>query len=225
MSPPTAWPIRYTVVKQTSAISRLILNSSAASGAIDDPVFEMSVMKNSRKQMIAESYIFRTSDHCRGCVMLSGAHRTVPSKSTSKPFAPSTSDTLRGIAIWCLGVFVVLVGFSVVEFDNVLSGYLCDTYATYAASANAPMAFLRAVLSGVFPLFGRQLFQVIGSNNALFVLAGIATAYCGIAVLFGLYGKRIRERSPIAERTWIASLSAEKLAIVEVSVAASKICS
>ena len=80
------------------------------------------------------------------------------------------------------------------------------------------MAFLRAILSGLFPLFGRQLFLNFGSNQALFLLAGIATIYCGVAVLFGLYGKWIRERSPMAEKTWAASQSTEKLGTVESSI-------
>jgi hypothetical protein len=99
--------------------------------------------------------------------------------------------------------------------DNVLSGYLCDTYASHAASANAPMAFLRAMLSGIFPLFGQQLFIKLSLNNALFILAAVATLYCGVAILFGVYGKQIRERSPIAEKMWTASLSTESLAAVE----------
>ncbi|TKA72980.1 hypothetical protein B0A55_05301 [Friedmanniomyces simplex] len=83
-------------------------------------------------------------------------------------------------------------------FDNVLSGYLTDSYASYAASANAPMAFLRAILSGVFPLFGRQLFSKMGNNNALFMLAWLATCFCGVAVWFAFYGKQLRQRSPFA---------------------------
>lgn len=99
----------------------------------------------------------------------------------------------------------LLYGFAVVEFDNVLSGYLTDTYATYAASANAPMAFLRAILSGTFPLFGTQMFENLGANNALFLLASLATGYCGVAVWFGMKGRSIRTRSPFAEKTWAAS--------------------
>ncbi|KAK3701470.1 hypothetical protein LTR37_015444 [Vermiconidia calcicola] len=110
---------------------------------------------------------------------------------------------------------------SLVLFDSVLSGYLCDTYATYAASANAPMAFLRAILSGVFPLFGHQLFRNVGSNNALFILASVATGYCGVAMLFGVYGKRIRKRSPMAEKTWTAILSTEHLTMSKDSISVS----
>lgn len=101
---------------------------------------------------------------------------------------------------------LVLVGFAVVEFDNVLCGYLTDAYASHAASANAPMGFLRAALSGVFPLFGHLMFDGLGANYALFLLAGVATAYCGVAFVFGRYGRRIRERSPFAEKAWEASL-------------------
>lgn len=141
-------------------------------------------------------------------------------------FAWTVPPLITDLSPWISIASLVLVGFSVVEFDNVLSGYLCDTYATYAASANAPMAFLRAVLSGIFPLFGQRLFRSLGSNYALFILAGVATAFCGVAVLFGVYGKRIRERSEFAEKTWSATLSSEKFNVdaVEVMISAPMPC-
>lgn len=71
------------------------------------------------------------------------------------------------------------------------------------------MAILRATLSGTFPLFGTQFFQGLGNNTALFVLAGLATLYCAIAVLFGLFGKKIRQKSPFAEKTWAKAQSEE----------------
>lgn len=99
-------------------------------------------------------------------------------------------------------VSLALVGFSVVEFDTVLSGYLTDTYTSYAASANASLSFLRAVLSGVLPIFGQQIFRKLGANNAMFLIAGVATLYCAVAFLFGRYGKRIRLKSKFAQESW-----------------------
>lgn len=120
-------------------------------------------------------------------------------------FAWTVPPLVNGISPWVSIASLVLVGFSVVEFDNVLCGYLCDTYASYAGSANAPMAFLRAILSGCFPLFGHQLFHNLGANIALFILASVATAYCAVAFVFGRFGRTIRERSPFAEKAWSAS--------------------
>ncbi|KAK5173928.1 uncharacterized protein LTR77_002609 [Saxophila tyrrhenica] len=133
-------------------------------------------------------------------------------------FAWTVPPMTSGVSAWVSIASLVLIGFSTQEFDNLLSGYLCDTYATYAASANAPMAFLRAVLSGTFPLFGRQFFHKLGTNNALFISAGVATLYCGIAIVFSLYGKRVRERSSIAEKMWRASLSNDKLGLSQGSM-------
>lgn len=135
-----------------------------------------------------------------------------------------TVPPLTNISPWASIASLVLIGFSVVEFDNVLSGYLCDTYASYAASAGAGMSFLRCVLSGGFPLFGQQMFRNLGSNIALFILAAVATAYCGVAILFGLYGKQIRERSPFAENTWNATLSDEKIVADEISISEPQEC-
>jgi len=102
---------------------------------------------------------------------------------------------------WVPIASLTLVGFSVVEFDTVLAGYLTDTYTSHAASANASLSFLRAVLSGVLPLFGHRVFVGLGPNYAMFVLAGLATVYCGVAVTFARYGKRIRLRSKFAQCT------------------------
>lgn len=120
-------------------------------------------------------------------------------------FAWTVPPLVVGISPLASTASLVLVGFSVVEFDNVLCGYLCDTYASFAGSANAPMAFLRAMLSGCFPLFGHQLFHGLGANKALFILASVATAYCGVAFISGRYGRKIRERSPFAGKAWSAS--------------------
>ncbi|EME89369.1 uncharacterized protein MYCFIDRAFT_55780 [Pseudocercospora fijiensis CIRAD86] len=117
-------------------------------------------------------------------------------------FAWSVPPLVEGVSAWVSIASLSFFGFAVVEFDCVLSGYLTDVYATYAASANAPMAFLRATMSGTFPLFGTQMFKGLGNNSALFILAGLATAYCGIAALFGVFGASVRRRSPFAELTW-----------------------
>lgn len=93
---------------------------------------------------------------------------------------------------------LVIVGFAASEFDYVLSGYLTDSYGSWAASANAPLAIMRAVLSGVMPLFGTAMFKNVGNNGAASILAGIATAYCFVAFGFWKFGRRIRERSKFA---------------------------
>jgi hypothetical protein len=116
-------------------------------------------------------------------------------------FGLTVPPMTTGLSPWVPIASLSLVGFSVVEFDTVLAGYLTDTYTSHAASANASLSFLRAVLSGVLPLFEHYVFVGFGSNNAMFVLAGFATLYCGVAVLFARYGKRIRLRSKFAQHT------------------------
>jgi hypothetical protein len=126
-------------------------------------------------------------------------------------FGSTVPPLAAGLSPWVSISALILVGFSTQEFSNLLAGYLCDTYASNAASANAPMAFLRAMMSGTFPLFGRQFYENLGANEASFILAGIATVFCIFAVLFGIYGKNIRERSPVAEKIWTPMNSSEKL--------------
>ncbi len=93
---------------------------------------------------------------------------------------------------------LVLVGAATNEFDGILQGYLTDSYAAYAASANAPLAFLRAMLSGSFPIFAKQMFTGLGSNVAASILAGLATIFCFVAAWFWRYGAQIRESSRFA---------------------------
>ncbi|KAK0789817.1 hypothetical protein LTR91_013261 [Friedmanniomyces endolithicus] len=116
-------------------------------------------------------------------------------------FASTVPPLIPTISPWVSVASLALIGFGVVEFDNVLSGYLTDSYTSYAASANAPMAFLRAILSGVFPLIGRRMFSKMGNNNALFLLAALATCFCGVAVWFAFQGKQLRQRSLFASES------------------------
>lgn len=116
-------------------------------------------------------------------------------------FGLTIPPLVTGLSPWIPIASLVLVGFSVVEFDTVLAGYLTDTYASHAASANASLSFLRAVLSAVLPLFGHGMFSGLGPNNAMFVLAGLATLYCGVAILFAEYGKLIRMKSKFAQHS------------------------
>ncbi|TKA72225.1 hypothetical protein B0A55_07295 [Friedmanniomyces simplex] len=68
------------------------------------------------------------------------------------------------------------LGFASLEFDYVLSGFLTDLYGPRAASANAAICSLRAVVGGMYYLFRRELFLsegLGGASGATFVLAGV----------------------------------------------------
>lgn len=142
--------------------------------------------------------------------------RLRPIEPEDKLFGFYVAAPVFAIALWWFGATVpplvhvspgvsvtslALIGFSAVEFDSVLSGYLTDSYLEHAAIANAPLAFLRAILSGTFPLFGTPYFNAVGPNVAVFILAGLATIFVGVAALFGKYGKTLRVKSRFAEAT------------------------
>ena len=93
---------------------------------------------------------------------------------------------------------LVFVGACTNEFDGILQGYLTDAYEMYAASANAPLAVLRGILSGAFPIFAKQIFSGLGSNVDASILAAVATVFCGVAAWFWMYGATTREASPFA---------------------------
>ena len=94
---------------------------------------------------------------------------------------------------------LVLVGFAANEINYTLLGYLADTYTVYSSSAFASLAFLRALMSGTFPLFGHDTFTKLGTNVAGSVLASVATFFCvTAAVLLLCFGRKLREMSPFA---------------------------
>ncbi|KAJ5132529.1 hypothetical protein N7448_006687 [Penicillium atrosanguineum] len=99
-------------------------------------------------------------------------------------------------------VSLIFVGFSLTEIDTVLYGYISDSYLSYSASATAAVGFFRGLLSGVFPLFTKQMFHGLGSNFAMSILAGVATVFCIVPPLFLCYGERIRRRSRFAAYSW-----------------------
>lgn len=119
-------------------------------------------------------------------------------------FAWSVPPLVRTSA-WASIPALILFGYSLVEFENVLTAYLTDTYADHAGSANAPLAFLKSLMSAFTPLFGSQLFN-LGPNYVLTALASLASVFCMFAVWFKYHGKRIRERSPFAAKTWAVEI-------------------
>lgn len=113
-------------------------------------------------------------------------------------FAWTVPPAVNGISPFVSIAALLFVGACTNEFDGILQGYLTDSYTAYAASANASLAFLRAILSGSFPIFSRQMFKNLGSNIATSILAIIATLFCGIALWFMKYGAQFREKSKYA---------------------------
>ncbi|KAL4935105.1 hypothetical protein BDV06DRAFT_137543 [Aspergillus oleicola] len=116
-------------------------------------------------------------------------------------FAWTIPPEVNGVPWIVPSLALVLVGYALNEFDAVLAGYLADSYLTYAASGFAALALVRAVLSAVFPLFATQMFDGLGNNVAISVLAAIATVFCAVPPLFVRYGADIRGRSRFAKHS------------------------
>lgn len=97
--------------------------------------------------------------------------------------------SIIGSAIFGAGVFFVFVG---------VFAYTTDAYKRYTASAMACNTFVRCIMSGVFPLFGRQMYEGMGINWAGFLLAMIAIGMIPVPFLFSKYGPTLRAKSPYA---------------------------
>ncbi|UPX11234.1 uncharacterized protein EKO05_0001852 [Ascochyta rabiei] len=93
---------------------------------------------------------------------------------------------------------LVGIGFAANEFAYTLSGYLADSYTIYASSGLAGLAFFRALVSGLMPLFAYPMFSELGGNVAGSILAAVATVFCITPYVFLRYGGPLRERSRFA---------------------------
>lgn len=96
-------------------------------------------------------------------------------------------------------IALAITGYAVNELDTSVSGYLADSYLTYASSGYAALSLLRSLMSAVFPLFAVQMFKGLEANLAVSVLAVVATVFCAVPPLFTKYGSRIRARSKFAK--------------------------
>ena len=94
-----------------------------------------------------------------------------------------------GSAIFGVGVYFVFVG---------VFGYTVDAYRKYAASGMACNSFVRSVMSGVFPLFGLQMYKGMGVNWAGFLIAMVTVLMIPVPFLFDRYGPYLRSKSPYA---------------------------
>jgi len=105
-------------------------------------------------------------------------------------------------APWVVSMFgLMLIGFAANEFAYTLNGYLADSYTLYASSSLATLAFLRALVSGVMPLFAYQMFSGLGSNIAGSILAVVATVFCAAPIVFLRHGRTLRTKSKFARHS------------------------
>ena len=114
-------------------------------------------------------------------------------------FAWTIPPKVLGIPWEVSAASLILVGYATTEWDTTLSGYVADSYTIYSASGIAAMAFLRALLCAIFPLFADSMFINLGSNVAITILAAASTLFCLAPVIILRYGRAIRERSPFAK--------------------------
>jgi len=76
--------------------------------------------------------------------------------------------------------------------------YLVVAYRQYAASAMAGNSFLRSAFAAVFPLFSGPMFEKLGSEKALGILAGLMFAIAPLPFVFYRYGAYLRRNSKFA---------------------------
>ena len=110
---------------------------------------------------------------------------------------------VKAVAWPASALSLILLGYGINESSTVLPRYLIEFQhsPTDAASAFAATLFVRALLSAVFPLFTRQLFEKLGNNTAGSLLAAIATAFCFLPFILIRFGARLRSGHSLSDRT------------------------
>lgn len=92
-----------------------------------------------------------------------------------------------------------IFGAGTVLIFNGVFAYTVDAYRLYAASAMATNTFIRCTMSGVFPLFGLQMYEGMGIQWATTFLALIACAMIPVPFILYKYGPYLRSKSSF---TW-----------------------
>lgn len=83
---------------------------------------------------------------------------------------------------------------TVLVFNGVFA-YTVDAYRLYAASAMATNTFIRCTMSGVFPLFGLQMYDGMGIHWATTLLALVGCAMIPVPFILYKYGPYLRSKS------------------------------
>ncbi|CUM66593.1 uncharacterized protein PRCAT00004262001 [Priceomyces carsonii] len=87
---------------------------------------------------------------------------------------------------------------TILVFNGIFS-YTVEAYRLYAASAMATNSFIRSLMSGVFPLFGLQMYKGMGIHWATTLLGAFACLMIPVPFFFYKYGEKLRKKSPY---TW-----------------------
>lgn len=96
-----------------------------------------------------------------------------------------------------IGSFIY--GMGMILVFNGIFAYTVEAYRKYTASAMAANSFVRSLMSGVFPLFGLQMYEKLTIQWATTLLALFACVLIPIPFVFYKYGAVLRAKSPY---TW-----------------------
>lgn len=112
---------------------------------------------------------------------------------TSYPSLPWIAPAV-GLAMVGAGSVIVVTG---------ISDYIVDSYSKYAGSAIGIMATGENVFSAFLPLAAMSMYSTLGFQWASTLLALISLALSLAPILFIVYGKEIRARSPFMEQATV----------------------
>ncbi|KAJ5689558.1 hypothetical protein N7462_003950 [Penicillium macrosclerotiorum] len=112
---------------------------------------------------------------------------------TSYPSLPWIAPAV-GLAMVGAGSVIVVTG---------ISDYVVDAYAKYAASAIGIIATGENMFSAFLPLAAMSMYSTLGFNWASTLLAFISLMLSFAPVLFVLYGRKIRARSPFMKEAML----------------------
>lgn len=107
---------------------------------------------------------------------------------TSRPSVHWIAPTI-GLAINIVGVYFLAQSIFM---------YIPMIYPRYAASIFSANSLSRSLLAFAAVLFAEPMFDKLGIDGGVSLLAGLMVLCCGGMLLLFLYGKKLRERSSFA---------------------------
>ncbi|PVH97072.1 multidrug transporter [Periconia macrospinosa] len=91
---------------------------------------------------------------------------------------------------------LAFIGFGMFCATTAVTTYIMDSYAKYAASAIAGIAFLENLFAAFLPLATQSMYRTLGLRWGSSLLGFVALGLSCIPLVLWVYGKRIRARSP-----------------------------
>lgn len=86
----------------------------------------------------------------------------------------------------------LMQGFGLTAISNIVVAYVVDSYASLAAESTAVIFLIKGIIECIVTLYAEDWVAAAGTKQAFGQMVGIQYFVCIFAVVFFLWGKRMR---------------------------------